>query len=59
MLKFFAANRTFDKKGLVLWGTTKPEIFGYPDLTNMISEYPYCVEIDPKKIVDEFLKQEL
>jgi hypothetical protein len=53
------ANQSFNKKGIVLWGTSKPEMFGYEHNTNLISEYPYCVEIDPKKIVDEFLKQEL
>ena len=55
-LHHMCANRTFNKKGLVLWGTTKPEIFGYPDLTNMISEYPYCVEISPDKIVEASIK---
>jgi ADP-heptose:LPS heptosyltransferase len=52
-LHHMCANQSFNKKGIVLWGTTKPEIFGYSDLTNMVSEYPYCVEIEPKKIVDE------
>ena len=55
-LHHMCANKSFNKKGIVLWGTTKPEIFGYPDLTNMISEYPYCVEISPNKIVDASIK---
>ena len=58
-LQHMCANQSFNKKGIVLWGTSKPEMFGYKHNTNLISEYPYCVEIDPKKIVDEFLKQEL
>tara|TARA_R100000388_G_scaffold92127_1_gene74766 strand:- start:868 stop:1044 length:177 start_codon:yes stop_codon:yes gene_type:complete len=52
------ANKSFNKKGVVLWGTSKPDMFGYENNTNIISEYPYCVEIEPKKIVDEFLKVE-
>ena len=57
-LQHMCANKLFNKKGVVLWGTSKPEMFGYENNTNIISEYPYCVEIDPKKIVDEFLKVE-
>jgi len=57
-LQHMCANKSFNKKGVVLWGTSKPEMFGYENNTNIISEYPYCVEIEPKKIVDEFLKVE-
>ncbi len=57
-LQHMCANKSFNKKGVVLWGTSKPEMFGYENNTNITSEYPYCVEIEPKKIVDEFLKVE-
>ena len=34
-------------------------MFGYDKNVNIISEYPYCVEIKPKNIVDMFLNLEL
>ena len=58
-LQHMCSNKPFNKKGVVLWGTSKPEMFGYTQNKNLISDYPYCVEIDPKKIVDEFLNQEM
>jgi len=58
-LQHMCSNKPFNKKGVVLWGTSKPEMFGYSQNKNLISDYPYCVELDPKKIVDEFLNQEM
>ena len=58
-LQHMCSNKPFNKKGVVLWGTSKPEMFGYNQNINLISDYPYCVEIDPKTIVDTFLNQEI
>ena len=58
-LQHMCSNKPFNKKGVVLWGTSKPEMFGYNQNINLISDYPYCVEIDPKTIVDTFLNQEM
>jgi len=58
-LQHMCSNKAFNKKGVVLWGTSKPEMFGYNQNINLISDYPYCVEINPKTIVDTFLNQEV
>ena len=58
-LQHICSNKSFNKKGIVLWGTSKPHMFGYDKNVNIISEYPYCVEIKPKNIVDMFLNLEL
>ena len=58
-LQHICSNKSFNKKGIVLWGTSKPSMFGYDKNINIISEYPYCVEIKPKNIVDMFLNLEL
>jgi len=55
-LQHMCSNRTFNKKGIVLWGATKPEMFGYENNVNLLSEYPYSCIIDPQYIVDKFLK---
>jgi len=56
-LQHICSNRSFNNsKGIVLWGRTQPERFGYKENINMQSEYPNCVEIEPKKIVDELIK---
>ena len=55
-LQHMGSNQSFNKKGIVLWGTSKPERFGYKENINIISEYPYCVEINPKKIIEESRK---
>ena len=49
-------HKNFNKKGIVLWGLTNPNRFGYESNINLISSYPNCVEIEPKKIIDEALK---
>jgi len=58
-LQHMCSNRTFNKKGIVLWGTSKPEMFGYKNNVNLLSEYPYSCVINPQHIVDKFLKLEI
>jgi hypothetical protein len=50
------SNQHFNKKGIVLWGTTEPERYGYKENINLQSEYPNCVEIPVKQIMDEINK---
>ena len=52
-LHHIGSNRHFDKKGIILWGTTSPDRFGYKENINLRSEYPYCVEIPPQQIMDK------
>tara|TARA_R100001460_G_scaffold48641_1_gene86720 strand:- start:132 stop:974 length:843 start_codon:yes stop_codon:yes gene_type:complete len=56
ILQHMCSNKSFNKKGIVLWGATDPNRFGYESNINLISSYPNCVEIEPKKIIDEALK---
>jgi len=56
VLQHMCSNKSFNKKGIVLWGGTNPNRFGYESNINLISSYPNCVEIEPKKIIDEALK---
>ncbi len=58
-LQHMCSNKTFYKKGIVLWGASKPKMFGYKNNVNLLSEYPYSCVIDPKYIVDKFLKLEI
>tara|TARA_R100000541_G_scaffold560_2_gene3781 strand:- start:1220 stop:2053 length:834 start_codon:yes stop_codon:yes gene_type:complete len=58
-LQHMCSNKRFNKKGIVLWGTSNPLMFGYKNNLNIESEYPYCVNIEPKKIIDLFLNLEL
>ena len=58
-LQHMCSNRTFNKKGVVLWGTSNPEMFGYENNVNLLSEYPYSCVINPQYIVDKFLKLEI
>jgi ADP-heptose:LPS heptosyltransferase len=58
-LQHICSNKYFNKKGIVLWGTSHPLMYGYEKNINLRSEYPYCVDIEPKKIVDNFFKQEI
>jgi|TARA_R110002020_G_scaffold4517_1_gene19697 hypothetical protein len=58
-LQHICSNKSFNKKGIVLWGSSKANMFGYDKNINLVSEYPYCVEIKPKNIVDKFLHLEL
>lgn len=55
-LQHMVSNQSFNKKGVVLWGSTSCERFGYNTNINLTSDYPYCVEIDPRLIVDEVKK---
>jgi hypothetical protein len=50
------SNQSFNKKGVVLWGSTSCKRFGYDTNVNITSKYPYCVEIDPRLIIDEVKK---
>ena len=52
-LHHMGSNKPFGKKGIILWGTTTPERFGYKENINIQSEYPYCIEIEPQIIVDK------
>jgi len=58
-LQHICSNKSFNKKGVVLWGTSHSSMFGYEKNVNLISDYPYVVEIKPQKIVDCFLQQEI
>ncbi len=58
-LQHMCSNQKFNKKGIVLWGSTMPNMFGYDTNVNLISEYPGCTEIEPKKIVEEALNLEI
>jgi ADP-heptose:LPS heptosyltransferase len=55
-LHHIASNNQFNKKGIILWGTTSPNRYGYEKNINIRSEYPYCVEIKPQLIVDKALE---
>jgi len=55
-LQHMCSNQKFNKKGIVLWGSTIPKMFGYDSNVNLVSKYPGCTEIEPKLIVDEALK---
>jgi len=55
-LQHMCSNQSFNKKGIVLWGSTLPNAFGYKTNVNLQSPYPSCVEIDPNVIIDEALK---
>ena len=55
-LHHMGSNQHFNKKGIVLWGTTEPERYGYKENINLQSEYPNCVEIPVKQIMDEINK---
>ena len=58
-LQHMCSNRIFNKTGVVLWGTSKPSMFGYKKNINLISDYPYCVQIKPQDVVDNFLKMRM
>lgn len=55
-LQHMVSNQSFNKKGVVLWGSTSCERIGYNTNINLTSNYPYCVEIDPRLIIDEVKK---
>jgi hypothetical protein len=52
-LHHMGSNRQFGKRGIILWGATSPHRFGYKENINLQSEYPYCVQISPEKIMDK------
>ena len=58
-LQHMCSNKNFNKKGVVLWGSSSPEMFGYEKNKNLRSKYPNSVFIEPQKIVDNFLSQEM
>ena len=58
-LQHMCSNRSFNKKGIVLWGTSKPSMFGYDTNINLMSDYPYSCVKDPKYIVDKFLTMDI
>lgn len=58
-LQHMCSNKDFNKKGVVLWGTTKQAMYGYEKNCNLITEHPYAIDIKPKTIVDNFLKLDL
>jgi|TARA_R100000479_G_scaffold89303_1_gene43735 ADP-heptose:LPS heptosyltransferase len=55
-LQHMVSNQSFNKKGVVLWGSTSYKRFGYDTNINITSKYPYCVEIDPRLIINEVKK---
>jgi hypothetical protein len=52
-LQHFASNERINKKGIVLWGETFPEQFGYEKNINLLSSTPHVVEIEPNLIVNK------
>ncbi len=58
-LQHICSNKRFNKKGVVLWGSSNPKQFGYSKNINLRSEYPYAPEIKPQKVVDAFLEQKV
>ena len=58
-LQHMVSNIKFNKKGIVLWGATEPHRFGYENNVNIISNYPYCVEIHAKEITDKLSTMDL
>ena len=58
-LQHICSNKDFNKKGVVLWGTTKKNMYGYEKNCNLMTEHPYAIDIEPKIIVDNFLKLDL
>ena len=58
-LQHMCSNKNFNKKGLVLWGTSQPSMFGYETNINIFSDYPYACVIDPKQVVDAFLGMDI
>ena len=55
-LQHFASNERLNKKGIVLWGETSPEHFGYKKNINLISSTPHVVDIETDEIINQ-LKQ--
>ena len=47
------SNRHFNKKGICLWGSTSPKMFGYEQNINICSDYPDSNEIDPKLVLEK------
>jgi len=58
-LQHMCSNKDFNKKGVVLWGTTKHTMYGYEKNCNLVTEHPYAIDIEPKIIVDNFIKLDL
>ena len=54
-LSQIVANRHWNKKGLILYGTTSPQMFGYKHLNNIITDYEGVCDINPQKIIDEII----
>jgi len=55
-LQHFASNEYINKKGIVLWGESSPEQFGYSKNINLITETPHVVEINSDNVISN-LKQ--
>lgn len=55
-LQHFASNKLINKKGIVLWGGSDPKHYGYKKNINLISKYPYRVEITPKEVFENIKK---
>lgn len=53
-LMHMCSSKNFNKSGICLWGTTSVKMFGYEKNTNIVSDYPYTVEIDPKVVFNAF-----
>tara|TARA_R100000773_G_C4220096_1_gene118712 strand:- start:1236 stop:2048 length:813 start_codon:yes stop_codon:yes gene_type:complete len=53
-LQHFASNHLINKRGLVLWGETSPQQFGYNKNINMLSETPHTVDINVNNILENF-----
>jgi len=53
-LQHMCSSRNFHKSGVCLFGTTSPTMFAYDKNINLVSNYPYTVEIDPKDVFHAF-----
>ena len=52
--KMLTSSSVDNKRGLVLWGETSPQQFGYNKNINMISETPHTVDINVNNILENF-----
>ena len=55
-LQHFASNERLNKKGIVLWGETSPEHFGYKKNINLTSSTPHVVDIETNQVINQLKK---
>ena len=55
-LMHMCSNKSFNKKGICLWGISSPKQFGYEKNINLLSNYPNANEIEPNEILKQIEK---